>query len=187
MALAKSVDSPQCSQKSLSCDLTHSNSRCAIAGRTRSNLVLTCGFAALTPVTDPLNIPSFALDLDGNTFHTTVAKALDDLAEDEAKKRAARRRSKCGNYRIHEDLQDIATHRGSSRHIALTASTTIRCHHSRHVHLATAVRQRPVVVAAAEPTSGRHIAQGSPRRHDEDTKPPGHSAILRCGGLSIED
>jgi hypothetical protein len=63
---------------------------------------------ALTLKTNPLDPPAFALTRDGNPFHTTIAKTLDDLAENEAKKRAARRCSERGKYRTHEDLDAIA-------------------------------------------------------------------------------
>jgi hypothetical protein len=62
-------------------------------------------------------MPVLALTRDGNAFHATVAKALNDLAEDEAKKRAARSCSECGKYRTHEDLKIIATDDGGTARI----------------------------------------------------------------------
>ena len=68
-------------------------------------------------MTDPFGIPAFTLTRDGDSLHTTVAKALDDLAEHEAKKRPARRCSECGQYRTHDDSKIIATDDGDSRRI----------------------------------------------------------------------
>jgi hypothetical protein len=62
------------------------------------------------------NIPVTAFTQDGET-ETTLAKALDDLATQEAITRAARRCTNCGKYQVHEDLKTVPTDDGGTERL----------------------------------------------------------------------
>jgi cell division protein FtsB len=65
-------------------------------------------------MTDPLNMPVMAMTRNG-TEKTTIAKAIDDLADQQAIKRAARRCQSCGKFKQHEQLKTVPTDDGGTQ------------------------------------------------------------------------
>jgi hypothetical protein len=84
-------------------------------------------------MTDPLNMPVIAMTRNG-TEKTTLAKALNDLEDAQAIKRAARRCSECGKYQKHEALTSLADDDGTTHRVCsdcLDDSPALKAAHRR--------------------------------------------------------